>query len=143
MASEWKPLKDGEYIMQGMGNFTFTVEVSDGGESLASWNNENGNFFNDGTPRYIDEIGIGDYRLCRRVEVDAPAVTVPDEVAQTIRGALEIRHTQLMAIAKSVEPAWVNAEWYAGVVANAQRAIKIAEKIDVALAWLEGRRVDD
>lgn len=60
----WEPVSDGEYAMQGFSG-TYTLAVSHDGKELEAWSNAVDNQYKDGTPRDIEEIGIGEYRLCR------------------------------------------------------------------------------
>lgn len=65
MAKVWQPLSDGDYLMQGVSG-TYTLHVSFGGAELEAWSNSVSNQFKDGSPRDIEEISIGSYRLCQR-----------------------------------------------------------------------------
>lgn len=73
--ARWEPLEDGEYIIQRFGG-TYTLLVSYDGEELEMWSNADSNQYKDGTPKDIEEIGIGDYRLCRLTPASA---TIPSQ----------------------------------------------------------------
>lgn len=62
----WEPLPDGEYTLpRGYG---YTVLVLSDGQDLEGWSNNPVNKYKDGSPKNVDEIYLGDYRLCRRKE---------------------------------------------------------------------------
>jgi len=81
MAQTWQPVEDGEYL-----NGTTMLSVCYGGMELEQWSTIN--VYKDGSPKDVEEITLGELRLCRLVPTEASA-SVPSEVAQTIREALE------------------------------------------------------
>lgn len=87
----WRPVPDGEYIMPLWDDKTYTLCVSDNGESLDAWGNADSNKYKDGTPKHVEGLGVGDYRLCELVDAPA-AVTIPDEVREAI--ALVLGHAE-------------------------------------------------
>lgn len=64
-AGSFVPLPDGEYTMQGWGDHTYTLFVSCDGAELEAWGDDDENKYKDGSPKRVEEIGVGEYRLCR------------------------------------------------------------------------------
>lgn len=62
---QWEPLRDGEYIMPSWGERTYTLHVCGDGAELEAWSNAAEDKHKDGTPMLVQELGVGDYRLCR------------------------------------------------------------------------------
>lgn len=76
----WIPLPSGEYKMgSGLPGQAYTLLVCYDGAALEAWSNDPDNQYDDGSPRHVEEIGIGDYRLCQRTTTPQPTpMPVPD-----------------------------------------------------------------
>lgn len=94
-AGSFVPLPDGEYTMQGWGG-TFTLNVCFDGAELEAWSNAAEDKYKDGSPRRVEEIGVGDYRLCRL----QPASDGNEEAVPTIPPAIAMQMRVLMDYAE-------------------------------------------
>lgn len=73
----WMPLPDGEYTMPLWDGDTYTLHVTDNGETLEAWPDADKHKFKDGSPKQVEEIGLNDYRLCMRTTASAPVASEP------------------------------------------------------------------
>ena len=71
----WQPVEDGEYTLP-TGHI---LNVCFAGVELEQWHLSN--LYKDGSPKDVEEITLGDYRLCRQVP---DAASVPVEVVEAI-----------------------------------------------------------
>lgn len=82
---DWTPLPDGEYEMpSSIPNRSYTLLVCYDGAELEAWSNDPDNQYDDGSPRHVEEIGIGDMRLCRRTPTPQP---MPSDAQEDCNGA--------------------------------------------------------
>lgn len=72
-AGSFVPLPDGEYTMQNWDDHTYTLHVTSNGAELEAWGDGDENKYKDGSPKRVEEIGVGDYRLCKRTAPSAAA----------------------------------------------------------------------
>jgi hypothetical protein len=109
----WEPLPDGKYERPNWdGNGTLITAVLCDGTELEQWHSSN--------DKAVDEISLGNLRLCRLVDVpDAPPAPSAEVVA-TIREALPLARKYINATELTFDT---------------ERVAKI-KRIDAALTWL-------
>lgn len=69
-------------------------------------------------------------------DLQSNRMAMTEATRATALGALNRQRSDLMSLINSVEPLWIDAEWYAPVVANAKRHIEQVAVIDAAIAEL-------
>lgn len=77
----WMPVEDGEYTMPLWDGDTYTLHVTDNGETLEAWPDADKHKFKDGSPKQVEEIGLNDYRLCMRTAASSPATATSEPVS--------------------------------------------------------------
>lgn len=127
---EWKPLADGKYQMPGfLPGYTYTLNVTGDGADLEAWSNDPANKLNDGSPLRVEEIGIGDYRLCQLVEVPEPT-SVPNQLLEAMAMTEE-----LLRLTYIPDHNWGDEEY--------QLRDRIIQRHAAIVAWLDQQGATD